>query len=107
MTRIEVLNGMRTYMNLFKELPIYVQKENQELLGFLQCQYRTIKLSNEVGRYSRYASPMLLFKFNKEDDFNSIQLYFDTMGVSIDNILEFKPISLLDSKKNIYIQIKL
>lgn len=105
MTKQEVLNGIQSMIKCFKGLPLYIREENKPLLGFLKQQYKYIQLTNKVCRYSRFASPTYLFAFNKDNEFNSIKLYFDTMGENINNIIAFKTISVLDSKNNKYIQI--
>jgi hypothetical protein len=96
---MEILLQLQEKINKFNSLPIQVKRENTNILKMLKQQYNSIK-KGTVYRGGIW-HPHAFFVFKNEC--KSIKEYFDTYGDTCKNIVSIKPVSILDTKQNIYI----
>lgn len=101
MKKQEIVNELERMIRSFKSLKKSIQKEESNVLDFLEEQLESIKDANEVSRYSLW-HPQALFFF-KDSWGLSVREYFEIHGTSIDNIEGIRDISVLDSYTNKYI----
>lgn len=97
---MEILFKLQEKINKFKALPVYVKKENASILKMIKQQYDNIKKYGTVYRGGVW-HPHALFVFKNEC--KSIKEYFEKYGTGYKNIVSIKPVTVLDTKQNIYI----
>jgi hypothetical protein len=104
MEKERILSVLEEYMSSFKSLPQYIQDDNFNVYMFICDNHSSIKAYNIVNRHSIW-HPQALFEFKNQGLYQSVRQYFEMNGDSADNIIGIKTMSVLDVKKNKYINL--
>lgn len=97
---MKILLQLQEKINKFNSLPAHIKRENINTLNALKQQYNSIKKYGIVYRGGIW-HPHALFVFKNEC--KSIKEYFEKYGTCYKNIVSIKPVTVLDTKQNIYI----